>query len=168
MKLHFAKSDAILSKLIRWTFNEPVSHFAIEFDGKWIIHTDLMGVEVEWSDWFRNEHTIVSTLSPVKDLTLEEEEKFYQKALMSTPKKPGYDYGAFFYFAWRGFLFKVFGEKIPNTNPYQSHGALLCTEEANFFGLLNADATMDLSITTPWKLRDYFLSTGDFKEEVPK
>lgn len=164
MRLYFCTTQKPLSVLIRWIFKEPASHFAIEFDDTWVIHSSLTGAEIDYTQWFRSEHIVVSSLVPFKTLSLEEEEDYYQKALRKKPSKTWYDFPAFFYFGYRGLLFRLFQVPIPSKNPFNSSG-LLCTEEAKEFGFV-PDNGPDTSMTTPWQLKSYLLASGNFVEEI--
>lgn len=164
MKLHFCTTNKFVSRAIRWMFNEPASHFAIEFDGKLVIHSSFLGASIDWLQWFVNDRTIVSALVPVEPMLLIEEEAYYQRMLMKRPKRPGYDFKAFMYFTYCGLMYKFFKKPLPNKNPYNDNEYFLCTEEARLFELVDPDK-IDTAITTPWMLRQYFLDTGKFVEE---
>lgn len=146
-------------------FNEPASHFAMEFDGKLVIHASFLGIDLDWSPWFRAEHIIVSTLVPKVQMSLDQEEDYYQRILKKKPTRPGYDYKAFCYFGYAGIKHKFFGEPLPAKNPYNDGEYFLCTEEATLFELVDPKQ-MDTSIVTPWMLRSYFLKTGNWIEEA--
>ena len=74
MKISFTKNNSILSKLIRWVFDEPASHVIFSFDDdKWIIHSNLIGVNIRYYSAFMKSGStkIVDTLE--YDLSLIEE-----------------------------------------------------------------------------------------------
>ena len=127
------------------------------------MHSDLLGQEIEWMPWFLQTHTVVSTLVPKEKMSLEQEEAYYQSALLKSPKRPGYDFKAFLYFGWRILLHKFFNKPMPTKNAWNDDQEYLCTEDADFYGL--KDFSADLSMTSPWQLRTYFLATGKWIEE---
>lgn len=149
MKLIFTRSTAPLSKLIRWAFNEPVSHFAVVFDNKFVIHSNLYGVNLAWLNDFTKKSTIVYSID--MPLSLEKEEEVY-RSLLDNFCGEHYDYKAFLYFAYRALLFKLFKTPLPRTNPFNTRG-FLCTE---MYGVLPKwlvpQPITDLSITTPFIL----------------
>lgn len=125
MKIVWVKGSAPLSKFIMWGLSEPVSHMAIVFDNKIVFHADLLGVRLAWYPTFLKNHEIV--FEKKYDLTLEKEEEVYQSIITANDGK-GYDYGAFLYFMWRGFLRKCFKVPMPETNPWGSKDRYLCDE----------------------------------------
>jgi len=125
MKLIFTKSNLPLSVLIRWALNEPVSHFAVVFDSKFVIQSNLLGVQLNWLNTFKKHSEIVFSIE--KDLTLEMEEQVY-RSLLDNFDGRSYDWAAFFYFMWRAILNKSLGVPIPSKSPYGSPLKFLCTE----------------------------------------
>lgn len=155
MKLIWVKSNAPLSVLIRWGLKEPCSHFAVVFDDKFVIHSDLMGVHLDWWNTFKKSRTVVHEKK--FHLPLPEEEKMYQGMLDAHDEK-GYDFGAFFYFIWRGFLNRVFKRPFPIHNSWGSKHKVLCTEVARFlpdYVVSPRHKTADFGMVSPerlWKL----------------
>ena len=152
MRLLWVKGSAPLSKLIMWGLNEPVSHFAIEFDNKIIFHSDLTGVNIQWSKTFFKTREVIFEMdySP----GLEQEEEIYQSVL-NTYDGSHYDYGGFLYFCWRASLKKIANCPLPDSNPWGSKRAFLCDEVVQ---LLPDDIcppavkAMDLSIKSPYQV----------------
>jgi hypothetical protein len=141
------KSSSVLSKIIRWAFNEPVSHFAVVMDGKIVFHSNLLGAHLNWWSNFSKHCEVV--LRKDLDLTLIQEESVYQ-SLIQIEGKP-YDWSAFFYFIYRGLLLRLFKIPIPETNIQKNDGGFLCVEIAKCFeGIVTLPK--DLSIVTPYKL----------------
>jgi hypothetical protein len=151
MKLIWTKNKMPLSWLIRWGLDEPVSHFAIVFDGRIVFHSNLFGVHLKWFDTFKKSQEIVFSID-IK-LPLEQEEQVYLD-IIGTQDGQSYDYCAFFYFMWRGFLRKFFGIPMPLKSFANQKKAFLCTELA--FAILNLlklnEKDLDLSITSPFQL----------------
>jgi hypothetical protein len=151
MKLIWTKNKMPLSWLIRWGLDEPVSHFAIVFDDRLVFHSNLIGVHLKWYETFKKSQEIVFSID-IK-LPLEQEERVYLDVIGTHDGRP-YDYKAFFYFMWRGFLRKFFGNEMPKTSSMNENKAFLCTELA--FALLNLlklnEKELDLSITSPFQL----------------
>lgn len=150
MKLMWTRSSAPLSKVIRWISKEPVSHFVVCFDNKWVIHSNLLGVHLNWLSTFTKHCEIVYTIEC--DLSLENEEKVY-RSLLDNFDERGYDFGAFFYFLFRGLLYKFLKIPMPAQNKWGNKDKFLCTEISQ---VLPKDViTIDVSnvdIITPYKL----------------
>lgn len=160
MELLFCASQMPLSKIIRWSLEEPVSHFAICFDDKVVIHSDLLGVGLKWYDDFIKSHQIVYKLKPKAKLDLVDEEDYYQEAISTTIGKP-YDFKEFFYFGYRALLKKFFNKPFPSKSSHEKSGEYLCTELAKAFGLV--DKSVDVGIISPFGLYRLFLSTTKYE-----
>lgn len=149
MTVVFTRNSSVLSRLIRWAFDEPVSHVAFVFDSKFVIHSNLLGVQFDWFKTFSKKSEAVFYKD--FDLTLENEEKVYQ-SLLERFDEDGYDYKAFVYFAWSALLSKMLKVPMPKNNKYNGRG-FLCTE---LYGALPSwlvpKVDQDLSITTPFQL----------------
>lgn len=146
MKIVFTRSRMPVSILIRWVLKEPVSHSAFVFDDKLVVHSDLSGVRLEWFGKFKKRVDIVEEL--IYDLPLEKEEEVYRSILDRFDGQP-YDWGAFFYFCWRGLLHRFFGAKMPVRNPWGRKDWFLCTELASALPswLVKVD-DIDLAVTS--------------------
>lgn len=150
MKLLWTKSNLPLGRLIRWSLNEPVSHFAFVFDKSLVIHSDLLGIQIKGLHAFSSSHEIILTL-PYNCSPLQEEALYYD--IVNRFDDTPYDYQAFTYFAWRAVMFKMFGTPLPTTSKYNDGKAYLCTEMAGLLpGWTNE---LSLSITSPYKLYQY-------------
>lgn len=145
MRLIWTKNTSILSKSIRWLFNEPVSHFAIVFDNSLVFHSNLLGVHLAWFNYFKNKNDIIYSKEIILDI--ENEEKFYRKIVDKYYGK-NYDFKAFFYFAYRGLLKKFFNIPVPDKNTFQDNDEFLCTGLASLF----FDTSIDYEIITPYQL----------------
>lgn len=153
MKLIWVSGTLPLSKAIMWLLNEPVSHFAIVFDEKIVFHSDLLGVKISWYATFLKTHTVVYEIDHT-DAALDLQEATYQSIISQYDGK-NYDYGAFFYFAWRGLLKKLFNKPIPTKDPWGSKNGFLCTEMVQTLpdSIVPTDIKADdLSITSPYQL----------------
>ncbi len=154
MKLIFTTSDAFLSKVIRWTFNEPVSHCGILFDRKLVIHSSVFGVDLQGIFAFLKKCRIIESIDIA--LALEQEEAIYQK-LLEHYEGLHYDYRAFAYFVWRGFLYRCFGCHFPSKNAWQRPDDFLCD------GFL---AALDVPESPEW-LRKALKDLGDIEMKSP-
>lgn len=151
MRLLWTKNKMPLSWLIRWGLDEPVSHFAIVFDDRLVFHSNLFGVHLQWFDTFKKSQQIVFSIN--LNLPLETEENVYLDVIGRQDSKP-YDFRAFMYFMWCGFLRKFFNKEMPKVSSMNDNNAYLCTELA--FAILNLlkleEKDLDLSITSPFQL----------------
>lgn len=148
MRLIWTKSKSPLSFVIRWAFNEDVSHFAIILDERIVFHSNLLGVHLQWFETFKKSSEVVYSLS-LKTSEEKENEVYFE--LIKHDKRP-YDWGAFVYLAWRGFLFRFFSKPIPTgKNPLGSDRLDLCLELASALKpVLNIRDNLDM--VTPFKL----------------
>lgn len=147
MKIIFTKGNSILSKLICWGLNEPVSHVAFVFDDKIVFHSNLLGLHIEWFNTFKKKCQIIFEIDYNTDL--ENEEDIYQEVISINDGK-SYDFAAFFYFIWRGFLYKFFNKPIPIVNKWNNEHQDLCVEVIRYFN--KQLPIKDLSIISPYKL----------------
>jgi hypothetical protein len=123
MKIFFSTSGAAVSKLIRWTFKEDVSHCGILFDSKLLFHSSLFGVDLQGIYAFEKKSRIIYSIDI--PMSLQAEEAIYQGLLQHYEGK-SYDYRAFAYFAWRGFLYRFLGIDFPSRNAWQRPDDFLC------------------------------------------
>lgn len=149
MIIAFTRNSSLFSKLIRWAFDEPVSHVVFVFDSKFVIHSNLLGVQFDWFKTFKKKNQIL--ISKKLEMSLEQEETVYQ-GLLDGNDEEGYDFRAFWYFAYRALLYKAFKTPMPSKNKKNGAG-FLCTE---MYGTLPEwlvpKVEADLSITTPYQL----------------
>lgn len=154
MKILFVKGTLPLSKLIMWGLDEPVSHFAVLFDDKIVFHSDLTGVHISWYPTFLKSHEVVFE-TEFHEANLNEEEEVYQSIVSKYDGKK-YDYGAFIYFIYRGFLKKIFNKSMPKVNPFGKSGGFLCTEIAELLPDWVIPAIIkknnDLGMVSPYQL----------------
>ena len=150
MKVIFTSSKLPFSWLIKWTFNQPVSHVAFVFDDKWLIHSNFLGVNFQWFSAWKKSNNVVFELS--YDLSLLQQEALFQSILDSHAEDP-YEWAGFLYFCWRGLLYKLFRMSLPKSNPLNGKG-MLCTELLVSLPpwITNLPEDIDLSIITPYNL----------------
>lgn len=146
MRLLWSKNKTPFDQLIMWAFDEPCAHFAVEFDNKFILHSNMLGFHPVWSKNWHEHNTVVHSIEV--DLPLEKEEQVFQALLDANNGKP-YDFLAVSFFAWRALLWKCFRIPLPRNGPNWDHG-ILCTE---VYGLLPTSIVpsfqIRLSIITP-------------------
>lgn len=140
-----------LSRLIRWAYKEPVSHFAICFDEKVVMHSNLKGVHIEWLETFKKHSEIVLQIK-IKDSDLLLEERVYQLAIKHDQRS--YDIKALAYMCYRVGLNLSFGIPIPKRNKWGDSNSDLCTELADCLFPI-ADLPSGLDTITPYQLYCY-------------
>lgn len=124
MKLIFTKSKEPLSVLIRWGLREPVSHFAIVLEDKYVFHSNLLGTNLKWFDTFSKHCEVVYSIE--LPLNKDQEDVLWDN-IVNQYDDCYYDFKAFMYFFWRGLLFRCFGKPFPRINPWGDEKSLLCT-----------------------------------------
>jgi len=149
LKLIFTKGTSPLSWLIRHGLKEPVSHFAIVFDDKFVIHSNLYGVGLKWFSTFTKHAEVVYEIE--YKVMNQVEENIYSDIMNNCDASP-YDWTAFIYFLYRALLFRVLGKPIPKTNPWGRNNAFLCTELASQLPTYICPRGDDLAITSPYSL----------------
>lgn len=147
MKLIWTTGNSILSKFIRWLFNEQCSHFAIIFDDKIVFHSNLTGVHLNWSSNFLNHNKIIHILEK-NDLSIEQEENIYQNCLPLEGNP--WDFKAGIYLMYRGLLYKFLNIPFPSKNYLGDKKWFFCTELGNVLeslypGIINEN----LDLRTP-------------------
>jgi hypothetical protein len=159
MKLIFTKSSSPLSVLIRWGLREPFSHFAVVFDEKFVMHSNLYGINLAWLRTFLKHSEIMAEI-PVP-ISLDHEEILYRNLLDSYDGRH-YDYGAFLFFMWRGFLNRIFKIPFPRKNRFGNKEAFLCTEVALLLPL-GLQLPQDLGMISPYRLYNILKSQMPFR-----
>lgn len=162
IRLVWTKNNLVLSKLIRWAFAEPVSHFAMCFDDRLVFHSSLTGAEPVWARRFLATHDIVFTL--MLRVPPEIEDKIYDRIYAQFWRSRPYDWGAFFYFFVTGLAHKVFGRPMPTRNLWGDRDSYLCIEIAEVLRPA-IDLPDELDMLTPmalYKLIQAQLGTNPF------
>lgn len=167
MKLIWTKSSKPLSILIRWGLTEPVSHFAIVFDNFLVFQSNLLGVGLAvYSDFVKHCEVVYSV---DVELPLQEEEAIY-KSIIPLFVGRAYDWKAFAYFCYRGFLQKVFRIPIPKISPFNtnSNKTEICVELIKALPEWMVPPSLrsaDMSILSPYTV---YLEFKAFYSEAPK
>ena len=158
MKVLFTTTSLPTSWLIRWVFDEPVSHCAVEFDNGVVLHSDFTGVHIESAQVFRKRNQIVHTLYPSTRECKYKTKTIFRELLEQYTGK-SYDYRAFVYLGLRGLLYKLFRIPYPRHNLWARNDYFLCTE---FLTTLTSH-TED-GLVSPYQLYRKLLLTDDWKE----
>lgn len=118
------RSEARGSRLIQWGLGEGASHLAIETPD-YVYHSSVDGVErlMKWEFWDHYE-----LVKAVGVPTLGDQANRIQQELKPMVQIVPYDYPALYYFAWRAFLRKAFGQPFPAKNAGDKRDAMLCVE----------------------------------------
>ena len=152
MKLLFTKNNLPVSLLIRWGLSEPCSHMAFCFDNKLVIHSNFLGLQINWLDRFMRGNTLVDSVDI--ELDLETEESVYL-ALLAQYDGSSYDWLAFFSFILAAFKFKFFNVEMPKVAIISDKKSFICTETAYALPkkYLEALKNKDLAIMSPNQIR---------------
>lgn len=161
MRLVFLKSKLPLSVAIRWLLGEDCSHFALVFDtpaGGLLFESNLLGTHPKF---YKTELASTTLVHEVPlPLSVGDEDAVWD-AVVARFDGRGYDWGAFFYFAWRAVLKKLLGLPLPMKNPWAKPGTELCVEVfqavKKYTTLKNVP--LDLSMTSPHELYGYLSGT---------
>lgn len=171
MRFETSKNNLPLSIIIRWGTDSKGSHFLSVFDNKFVIHSNFMGVNLAWYNYFLKHNEIVRSVQI--DCSLELEEKTYQ-SLLNSDAGDGYDFPALAYWFWRGLLNILFKIPVPNRNAWSSNHLLLCLA---IYGKMPHELTGQkidddvLEMMTPDKLIDMIIKrveSGELKGHVIK
>lgn len=155
MKIYFSTNEKYYSKIVRWLFDEPVSHIGLGFN--------INGVEMvidcakshgklyHLKDW-ENKYSIfyhaeIETSDQV-------EADLFKKAVRHNIMKP-FDKKAYYWFLLAGLKSKIFNTPLPEKNPVQAAYGNICTE-------IIKPIRKDL-----WELYDIDLSKYDFSCKTP-
>ena len=140
MNILFTTNNDLVSKLIRATTGEDISHVAIEAHG-FICHASSGGVQIEPKSVFCRRHEIIDTISVGK------RNKQLMTALSYSYQRP-YDYFGVVYLGLKLLARKV-NISLPKKNLWHDTGMYFCTE----FITHVVDGKRD-SMLTPGQLRD--------------
>jgi hypothetical protein len=161
VRIVFVTSKAPLSCAIRYAFSEDCSHVAFVFDEQWVVHSTILGLHPEWLNTFLKKHTIVHEIK--YDFPLEVEEQIY-RSILDRSDGDLYDYWAFAYFIWCGFLYKFFNRPLPKKNPWGKPWAFLCVGVYNLLPewFKGKNKPEDAEMITPYGLYQLLLTAkGD-------
>lgn len=118
-------NDSLISRTIRWGLEEDCSHFAIRFGD--FVFQSYDGRVREDSYWdFVKTTRIIHRVRPksIPSKVIEDMHSRLRKKLGNSK----YDFVAIYFWAWRGFLKKVFGRPIPRKNQWGSKSQYYCVE----------------------------------------
>lgn len=149
IRLLWVKSNKPLSKVIRWTFKEPCSHFAIAFDDRFIFHSDLRGAYPTFWSWFMQSHEVVHEL--IFKAPIEIEDSVWDQIVKRFDKPKPYDWGAFCFFTITGLSHRLFNTAMPKRNLWGDKDSFLCVELADICRNL-IQVPDNLDICTPENL----------------
>lgn len=126
MRIVFTKNNMPLSQMIRWLFDEPVSHAAFLFDNdKWVFESNLFGTQITWGDYWRKKQEIVYSLE--YEMTYMQEEKVFQ-TIMNENLGKSWDLLGALWLGLCGLRKKLFGIEMPSRNPFNKKQKLMCHE----------------------------------------
>lgn len=124
MRLLATKNKLPLSVLIRFGIQEEGSHVIAGFWGSTAIHSNLVGVRLEYLPYLLKQHTIVKEL----DLPLKPQyEREVYNSILSVAYKNDYDIPGLLFWAYRIILKRLFGRPLPVKNLWSKDGLYLCT-----------------------------------------
>jgi hypothetical protein len=129
MRLLWTKSKTILGPIITWGLNEPCSHFAIEFHGDIVLHSNFLGVSVMHRADFLNSSEVVFS-KPIA-LSFEDEAKLLSQIMRNYFGKK-YDWKWFFSLVKAAACCKLFNKPMPDSVKSKSRDRFLCTECVEF------------------------------------
>lgn len=158
MNILFVNADKIGSKIIQYGTEDSMSHVGIQFDDcPFVYHAYGTKIHETPVSEFMGKYNLVNF---VKISLLPQQEKKVLALFKKSIWYEGYDYKAFFYFAWDRFKAKFFGGKQAKVNPLDSSIDMICTEVVYLVDEFYQDVTgkyllpgdIDLSITKPGQL----------------
>lgn len=130
MRLIFTRRKNIESKLIQWGTESDSSHFAIvlyEETVPIVLQSNFLGVDFQsWKMFSKHAEVVHQIIYPMSQ---SEEDQIFDEVVKNIIGEE-YDWGAFAYFGWRCFLFKVFKIKFPEVNAWARTDRSLCVELA--------------------------------------
>jgi len=159
MKMIWTKSALPFSKLVRYGLGTDCSHFAIVFDtpaGGLMFESNLLGTHPKFYKSALAHMEVVHQID--LPLHIVDEDEVWDEVVARLDGRE-YDWGAFFYFCWRGALKKFFARPLPKKNAWAKDGTDLCVEVFSAVKKYTAlkDVAIELSMTGPHEL--YLLLT---------
>lgn len=158
MKVLFTKSKLPLSTAIKAVTGEPVSHVALEFPELGIVvQSNLLGINVEWSSYFREKCTVVYELdNGVTDLQSDFAKLTEQ---MDALENDFYDFFALVFVGLAILANRYLKTPMPKQNAWHIANTYMCTEFVTEY-LFGAPETM----VTPYQLYEQLKATGKWSE----
>lgn len=121
IEIAFTYSNKWFSKTIRNITKEDISHVVIIIDNTWVLHSNLLGVQVQHIDHFLKSSFIRDRIKIDRD----------EKEVIATFAKyegSGYDIGAMLFLGISIKMRATFPKFTPKQNLWQTTGMFLCTE----------------------------------------
>ena len=156
MKILFTKSDSLLSKIIRGITKEGSSHTAID-TGLVIVHSNLLGINLEWTRFFKRKCVIVHTLERVTP-SIDKDMARLDETLTAQEHTP-YDFGALLFNGLALLAKRLVGSPMPKVNLWQTTGMHMCTEFVEEVVSMENDAMI-----TPEGLYNKLKASGEWKD----
>lgn len=133
IKLLWTKSKLPLGPLITWGLDEPVSHFAVEFFGKIVIHSNFYGVHPTLSpDFYKWSKVVYQKEYATGD---DYAARLFVSILNNYWGKK-YDWKWFWGLVRHALVYKLTGRPIPDEIKTRSRDKYLCTEVVEFLTVL--------------------------------
>ena len=150
MRIVFTRNTSPLSRLIRWGFEEPVSHVGIVFKDVLLFHSNLLGVHVDNFKSYSNTNEIVYEIE--YNLSDSEEIALFLN-LYERYAGRGYDFKAFLYLACVGFRYKFLRHPLPDKNSWEDDRTDICLEMVEKLpASVIGNIPKELSMLTPYRL----------------
>lgn len=124
MEIIFTKNNSIVSKLIRATTREDISHCGVLLDG-YVLHSNFLGLQCEKLSFFKKHSTVVYRV-PISFPSPDILDKIAKLHL--APRPFFYDFGAMLFLFISLMLRNYLRIPLPKSNLWASTGMYLCTE----------------------------------------
>jgi hypothetical protein len=150
----WTKSASPLSVAIRFLLSSDCSHWALVFDtpaGGLMFESNLLGTHPKFFRTALAHATLVHEIA--LPLHIVDEDEVWDEVVAHLDGR-SYDWGAFFFFAWRAALQKFFWVPMPKVNRWAQPGTDLCVEVFAAVKKFTAlkDVQLELSMTGPHEL----------------
>lgn len=152
MKLLFTKSQSWFSGLICSTTEEEVSHVSVQINDKFVVHSNIRGLHIQYLPNF------LAKQEKVVSLPIEELPEVYE--LLKQYEHKWYDVGAILFLGLSLWLRNKFKLPLPKSNLWQATGMFLCTEFIS--QLLYGE---EMSMLTPEQLYAKVKASGENHEK---
>jgi len=150
MKLLYTKCDTIISRLVRWALDEPISHVAAVTACGIVFHSELTGVKItSLSAYIRDNEVVYS-----QRIALTDEPRVIHDLVEEIAHRR-YDISAMLYLGFRAILRKLCGLPLGNKNRLNKSHRFICTEIIKYIDnetLQEQIKDVDLSMISPYHL----------------